>query len=144
MKKLTSMILSAAGILSLAGCSASAPETDTGTEEKKVYKVAVIKQLDHASLDEIANAVTGELDALSEEKGIEIVYTVDSGNNDPTVLQQFGAQYVSGDVDVIIPIATPAAQIAQAACEDHPIPIVFSAVSDPVTAALVESMDARS
>lgn len=136
MKKLTSMILSAAVIMSLAGCSASAPETDTGTEEKKVYKVAVIKQLDHASLDEIANAITGELDALSEEKGIEIVYTVDSGNNDPTVLQQFGAQYVSGDVDVIIPIATLAAQTMYTSAEDSGIPVVFAAVSDPESAQL--------
>ena len=122
--------------MSLAGCSASAPETDTGTEEKKVYKVAVIKQLDHASLDEIANAITGELDALSEEKGIEIVYTVDSGNNDPTVLQQFGAQYVSGDVDVIIPIATLAAQTMYTSAEDSGIPVVFAAVSDPESAQL--------
>lgn len=136
MKKLTSMILSAAVILSLAGCSASAPETGTGTEEKKVYKVAVIKQLDHASLDEIANAVTGELDALAEEKGVEIVYTVDSGNNDPTVLQQFGAQYVSGDVDVIIPIATLAAQTMYTSAEDSGIPVVFAAVSDPESAQL--------
>lgn len=136
MKKLTSMILSAAVILSLAGCSASAPETETGKEEKKVYKVAVIKQLDHASLDEIANAVTGELDALAEEKGIEIVYTVDSGNNDPTVLQQFGAQYVSDDVDVIIPIATLAAQTMYTSAEDSGIPVVFAAVSDPESAQL--------
>lgn len=42
---------------------------------------------------------------------------------------------------MIIPIATPTAMIMQAATEENQIPVVFSAVSDPVTAGLVESMD---
>ena len=51
-------------------------------------------------------------------------------------------QLMADEVDVIIPIATPAAQIVQSVTEDNPLPIVFSAVSDPVGAGLVESMEA--
>ena len=65
-----------------------------------------------------------------------------NGQADSTTLNQIGAELVSKGVDIIIPIATPAAQVMQAVTEDTDIPIVFSAVSDPVSAKLVDSMDA--
>ena len=51
------------------------------------------------------------------------------------------ADLVADQVDIIVPIATPTAVVAQSATEDNQIPVVFSAVSDPVTAGLVKSMD---
>ena len=114
--------------------------TETATGD--TIKVAVVKQMDHASLDEIANAVEEELDAIAAKNGVTIEYETYSGQGDQSVLNQIGTQVVSEDVDVIIPIATPAAMIMQNATEDNQIPIVFSAVSDPVGAGLVASADA--
>ena len=65
-----------------------------------------------------------------------------NGQADSTTLNQIATQLLDDGVDVIVPIATPAAQIVQAATEDNQIPVVFSAVSDPVGAGLAESMDA--
>ena len=64
-----------------------------------------------------------------------------NGQADSSTLNQIATDLVAEDVDVIIPIATPTAMIMQAATEENQIPVVFSAVSDPVTAGLVESMD---
>ena len=98
--------------------------------EKTSYKVAVVKQMDHASLDEIANAVCEELDAIAASNGITIEYEVQSGQGEQSVLNQIGTQVISDEVDVIIPIATLAAQVMATCAEETKTPIVYAAISD--------------
>ncbi|MGI6028946.1 MAG: ABC transporter substrate-binding protein [Candidatus Heteroscillospira sp.] len=100
------------------------------------YTVAVVKQMDHASLDEIANAITARLDAIAAEQNITIEYEVYSGQGDQTVLKQIGDQAVADGVDAIIPIATTAAQVMTVCAEDSKTPVIFAAISDPDTANL--------
>lgn len=133
MKKVISVILSVAFLLSLlTGCSQS------GKSEKSGYRVAVVQQLDHPSLDEIRTAVIARLEEIAQEKGIEIETQDFSGQNDASVLSQIGAQVVGDKVDMIIPIATLAATTMVAAAEDTDIPIVYAAISDPETAGLTD------
>lgn len=115
-----------------------------GSAMAEEYKVGIIKFVDDASLDQIEASIMEELDAKSAEGEDQFVYEgyVLNGQADPTVIGQMAAQLISDEVNVIIPIATPAAQIVQTATEDNQIPVVFSAVSDPVGAGLVESMEA--
>ena len=61
-----------------------------------------------------------------------------NGQADSSTLNQIATDLVAEKVDVIIPIATPAAMIMQNATEDNQIPVVFSAVSDPVSAGLAK------
>lgn len=140
MKKLLTLVLAGAMTLSLAACGAkdtpSADQPDNSTEEAKTYKVAVIKQLDHASLDEIANAVAAELDQLAQTEGVKIEYEITSGQGDQTILKQLADQAIADGVDAIVPIATTAAQIAALSAEDAKTPVVYAAVSDPETAKL--------
>lgn len=129
MKKLVTLFLS---IFMLVGCT-----SNSSTSTTKTYKVAIVKQLDHASLDEIANAICEELDAISEKDGITIEYEVYSGQNDQTTLQQIASQVIADEVDVIIPIATLAAQTMTVA-SDGEVPIVYAAISDPESAELTD------
>ena len=140
MHKLLTLALAGAMTLSLAACGS---KTDNGgsdaqqeSENGKTYKVAVIKQLDHASLDEIANAITAELDKLAADNGVTIEYEVTSGQNDPTILKQLSDQAIADNVDAIVPIATSAAQIAALSAEDSKTPVVYAAISDPAAANL--------
>ena len=140
MHKLLTLALAGVMTLSLAACGS---KTDNGgsdaqqeSENGKTYKVAVIKQLDHASLDEIANAITAELDKLAADNGVTIEYEVTSGQNDPTILKQLSDQAIADNVDAIVPIATSAAQIAALSAEDSKTPVVYAAISDPATANL--------
>ena len=129
MKKLICVMLTVLMIASLfAGCGAAA---DDG-----IYKIAIVQQLDHASLNEIRDAIEAELDKIAAEKGIQIQYKDFNGQNDPSVLNQIGAQVVSDGYDAIIPIATTAAQCMVTAAEGKNIPIIYAAVSDPVEAGL--------
>ena len=140
MHKLLTLALAGVMTLSLAACGSN---TDNGgsdaqqeSENGKTYKVAVIKQLDHASLDEIANAITAELDKLAADNSVTIEYEVTSGQNDPTILKQLSDQAIADNVDAIVPIATSAAQIAALSAEDSKTPVVYAAISDPAAANL--------
>ena len=132
MKKLVTLFLSIFMLVGLSACT-----SNSSTSTTKTYKVAIVKQLDHASLDEIANAICEELDAISEKDGITIEYEVYSGQNDQTTLQQIASQVIADEVDVIIPIATLAAQTMTVA-SDGEVPIVFAAISDPESAELTD------
>ena len=129
MKKLFCVLLSMILVMSLfAGCA--------GKSDSGAIKVAIVQQLDHSSLDEIRLAVEAELDRLAKEKNMTITYTEFNGRNDATILNQIGAQVVSDGYDVIIPIATMAAQCMVTAAEGKNIPIIYAAISDPASAGL--------
>ena len=129
MKKFICAMLTILMIASLfAGCGA---KTDDG-----IIKIAIVQQLDHSSLDEIRIAAQAEIDRIAAEKGIAVEYKHFNGQNDTSVLAQIGTQVVSDGYDLILPIATLAAQYAVTAAEGKNIPIVYAAVSDPETAGL--------
>lgn len=127
--------------LSLAACGG----TDTGegsttaensAESKDSYKIAVVKQMDHASLDQIAEAITAELDVIAEENNIDIEYEVYSGQGEQSTLTQIGEEVIGGGADAVIPIATLAAQVMTTCAEETKTPVVYAAISDPEAAEL--------
>ena len=139
MKKFLSMIAAVsllAASLSACGASSTTSTTAAAAESGKEYKVAIVQQLDHASLDEIRVAIEAELEAKAAEKGIAVAYKDFNGQNDATVLNQIGAQVVSDGYDAIIPIATLAATTMATATEDNQIPVIYAAISDPGEAQL--------
>jgi len=129
MKKLICVMLTV--LLALSCFTACSEPADDG-----VINVAIVQQLDHSSLDEIRLAIQARLDAIAAEKNLTIEYKHFNGQNDTTVLSQIGTQVVSDGYDVIIPIATLAAQYSVTAAEGTDIPIIYAAVSDPATAGL--------
>ncbi len=150
MKKVISLVLSVMMMLTMfAGCKASstaetaAPTSSTAAETSadttpavQEFNVAIVQQLDHASLDEIRTAIVAQLQTLAEEKGVKVNIQEFNGQNDATVLNQIGAQVVGDGVDLIIPIATLAAQCMATAADGTDIPIVYAAISDPEAAGL--------
>ena len=123
MKKFMCIILAA--VMALSVFTACGAPADDG-----VTRVAIVQQLDHASLDEIRAAIEAELTAASIE------FEVFNGQNDATVLNQIGAQVVSDNFDAIVPIATLAAQCMVTAADGYNIPIIYAACSDPESAGL--------
>ena len=154
MKKITaivsSLILSASLLVGCGASSAPAPttapattpaatvaaETAVETTEVKSFSVAIVQQLSHSSLDEIHEAISAELKARAEAAGVELTISDYNGQNDTTMLGQIGAQALDDKVDMIIPIATLAAQTMVTAAEGTGTPIVYAACSDPETAGL--------
>ncbi len=133
--------------------------TDTASSEDKTvggdhdtgsYKVGIVQYVDDASLNQIVSSVQAELDAKGAELGVEFDYSdyTYNGQADSTTMNQIAADLIASQVDIIVPVATPTAMVMQNSTAENPrddgslIPVVFSAVSDPVGAGLVDSMDA--
>ena len=153
MKKFVAVMSAAAMLASLTACgsadstavssaaasSAPAASSEAAAEPAaKSYRIAVVQQLDHASLDQIRTAIEAELDAKAAEKGITIEYKDFNGQNDATTLNQIGTQVVSDQYDAVIPIATLAAQCMATACADTKTPVIYAAISDPAAADLTD------
>ena len=155
MKRALMLLTAVALVFAMTACGA-APEAPVSAAdsaaasavepaaESAVYKVGIVKFVDDASLDQIEKAIQTELDAKGAELGVTFDYAqyTKNGQADSTTLNQIAADLIADQVDVIVPIATPAALIMQAATEENQIPVVFSAVSDPVGAGLVSSLEA--
>lgn len=130
MKKAAVCLL--AGMLAASVCGCGTASSSEGT-----YRVAIVKQMAHSSLDEITEAVTAELDRLAEENGVTISYgEVYDGQNDQSQLTTIASQIEAEGVDCIIPVATLAAQTMAVSAAESGTPVVFAAISDPAAADL--------
>lgn len=114
-------------------------QTDDKTTDN-VKTIGIIQYISHPSLD---NCYTGVEEALKEKYGDMVVIErqIGSDSSADSDCSTFAKQFAAKDVDMMIAIATPAASPAFAAAEDKDIPVVFCAVSDPVTPGLVQSME---
>ena len=151
LKKLFAGALAAVSLLALAACGgSSAPKaTDTpaaGTDAPSAavttYKVGICNYVDDASLNQIVDNIRTRLGEIGEDKGVSFEILYDNCNADANVLSQIIANFQADSVDLMIGVATPVAIAMQTATEGTEIPVVFSAVSDPMSAGLVESLEA--
>jgi putative tryptophan/tyrosine transport system substrate-binding protein len=101
--------------------------------------IAVTAIVEHPALDAVRDGVRDALKAAGydEAKNLKFVYQSAQGN--PATAAQIARQFAGDEPNVIVPISTPSAQAVVSATRD--IPIVFTAVSDPVGAQLVKDME---
>lgn len=144
MKKLFAVLLSALMLLAMAACAADNNGGSAGPAAPggRMVTVGLIQLMEHPSLDEIRAAITARLEEKAVESGLEIEVNYQNAQGDTSTINTICQQFVANKVDVIVAIATPAAQGAAAAVENSGIPVIFSAVTDPVAAGLVEKLDA--
>ena len=110
-------------------------------EEEKVYTVCITQIATHPDLDSNRQGI---IDAMAEEGFIEgenVEFIVRNAEGDMTVAASIADLFVSEKPDLIHAITTPSAQTVVAAAEGTDIPIIFSSVTDPVTAGLVPSWE---
>lgn len=142
MKKIFAFVLSIImAVACMAACSPSNPAPASDADGKTV-KVGICNYVDDASLNQIVENIQARLKEIGDEKGVAFDVSYDNCNADANLLTQIISNFIADDVDIMIGVATPVAMAMQAATEDNGIPVVFAAVSDPVGAGLVESMEA--
>lgn len=142
MKKIFAFVLSIImAAACMAACSPSTPAPASDADGKTV-KVGICNYVDDASLNQIVENIQARLKEIGDEKGVAFDVSYDNCNADANLLTQIISNFIADDVDIMIGVATPVAMAMQAATEDNGIPVVFAAVSDPVGAGLVESMEA--
>ena len=105
-----------------------------------VKSVAVAAIVDHPALDAVRNGVEDELKAQGWQAGKNLKYQYQSAQGNAATAGQIVRKFIGDKADAIVAIATPSAQAAAAATSS--VPIVFSAVTDPVAAKLVKDLKA--
>ena len=109
---------------------------ETATEMKTVAITAIVE---HPALDDVRKGVIDELSDEGFKEGENLTINFQSAQGNTATAGQIAKQFVADEPDVIVAIATPSAQSVAAATST--IPMVFSAVTDPVEAKLVPKLD---
>lgn len=166
LRNVFAMITAAAMTLSLAACSgqstasstssassdsssSAASESSTSSEKSTAseessgtsYTIGICNYVDDASLNQIVENINARLAEIESEQGITINVKYDNCNADANVMNQIIANFAADNVDLMVGVATPVAMAMQSATEDSKTPVVFAAVSDPVGAGLVASLE---
>ena len=136
MKKVLTVLLVLVIAMSLfAGCG----NVVDGGNETRTVKVGILQLMEHPSLNTIRESIIEGLADAGYVDGENMVIDYQNGQNDMTIMKTAAQTFVANGCDVIIAIATPAAQAVLS--ETTEIPIVFAAVTDPVDAGLVDSLE---
>ena len=139
-KRILAVVLGAVMVMSLAGCGSgtSGEDKKASSDGEKTYTIGISQFAEHGSLD---NCREGFLEGLKEEgieEGKNLTVSVKNAAADQGTAKQISDSFVSDKVDLICAIATPSAQAAYNSAMDSEIPVVYTAVTDPVAAKLAK------
>ena len=150
MKKLLCTLMAVLMTATLAaGCAGGSTEessenaatTQEGSSDETI-NVGIIQYMQHASLDE---AYEGFVDGLAEAgyvEGENLTINYQNASGEVANCQQICDVFANSDTDLVLAIATPAAQSAVNVFQETEVPVLFTAVTDAVGAGLVESNEA--
>ena len=137
LKKLLCATLALSLTLALTACGGQDPAASaSGSGEGTVYRIGISQYGEHPSLD---NCRTGFLQGLEEaglKEGVDFTVDYQNANFDDATATQIAGSFSAGGVDMMVGIATPAAVACYAAAEEKDIPVIFTAITDPVGAKL--------
>lgn len=132
MKKFFALLLALVLLVTLSSCSKK--------EENAATKIGIIQFAEHGSLD---NCRQGFIEGLAEAgfvEGQNVVFNVQNAQADIAIASQIASTLVDVEkCDMICAIATPAAQAAYNVAQDKKIPVIYTAITDPVGASLANA-----
>ena len=120
--------------------SENAATNDSGAK-KETYRVGVLQLVSHPALDQIYEGIKEGLadEGLEEGKNLKLLFQ--NGQGDQSKLNTMSQKLVQEKADVLVGIATPAAQALDNNVKKKDIPVVLGAITDPKGAGLVASND---
>lgn len=124
--------------LVLAGCSKGESAQGVSTPETEKLKIGITQIIDHPALNASRDGFVQRL----KELGIDADISMKDAQGDIANAQMIAEKFVSDDVDLILSIATPTSQAAQNATKESALPVIFTAVSDPVFSGLIKNPQA--
>lgn len=140
LKKVLGIGLSLVLGLGLVGCGSAQPAAGgAASSEKKEVKIGIIQIVEHPALDSAREGFIDTLKKNGYEEGKNLKLDYQNAQGDQSVLQSISQKFASSKLDLVLAIATPSAQAMASASQN--IPILITAVTDPVEAKLVNSME---
>lgn len=109
--------------------------------ESKRPKISIVQYVDHPALDACRNGFVEEMARLGYKNGESIDISYENANGDPNLAYAIAEKTAGRKPSLVFALATPMSQAIKRATEGKGIPVVFGAVTDPISAGLVETMD---
>ena len=138
MKRTLALLMASALMLSLAGCSQTGGSSSSG--EAETLRIGIIQPMEHESLDAAREGFVQALADHGYTDGDIIVLDYQNAQGDSSALLTISQRFVGDDCDLVLAIGTGAAQ--SIASQTSEIPVLITAVTDPVDAGLVQSSEA--
>lgn len=135
------IILALTLVLSGCGAKQGEPSKVESQSEAKNVQLGIIQIVEHPSLDASRQGFLDALKAKGYVEGENLTVNYQNAQGDMVTLNTIAQNLASADGDLILAIATPSAQAAANATKGKTTPVLFTAVTDPVAAGLVQSMD---
>lgn len=149
MRRAVSFVLTGVLSLALAACgtgneqvasTGNAPTPAAEPEQQQAIKLGLTQFVEHPALDSISQGILDGLKEAGFEDGKNLSVDLQNAHGDMNNTVTIAQKYAGDQVDMVIAIATPSAQAAAKAITDRPV--IFSAVTDPLSAQLVSSLEA--
>ena len=115
----------------------------TGCGPAMTYKIGISQLLTHPALDATREGIIDGLAAGGYVEGDNLEIDYQNSELDMSLVATIAQQFVSDKVDVIVSIATPNSLAAASAAEGTEIPVVFSAITNPVGEGMVSGWDSH-
>ena len=128
-----------AGALALAGCSSDDGgngASDNGGSDGDSYKIGINQLVQHPALD----AATAGFKEAFDDAGVDVEFDEQNANGEQSTALTIAQGFAGDDLDLVLSVATPAAQATAQNIQDTPV--LFTAVTDPVSAELIDSLEA--
>ena len=122
-----------AGALALAGCSS---DDGNGASGDDTYKIGINQLVQHPALD----AATAGFKEAFDDAGVDVEFDEQNANGEQSTALTIAQGFAGDDLDLVLSVATPAAQATAQNIQDTPV--LFTAVTDPVSAELIDSLEA--
>ncbi len=108
-----------------------------GQKERDTLKIGISQFVQHPALDAVAQGIMDEMAVLGYEN---VEFDYQNANADPGTTKQIASLFQAKKMDMVVGIATPSAQALKMTIRD--VPVIYAAISDPVSAGLVDSLEA--
>jgi putative ABC transport system substrate-binding protein len=117
----------------------SACQQDTPKDVKKVF---INQFIEHPALNQTTKGIIDGLDINGYKKGINLDLRVESAQGNAALASQISGKFIGQGADVIVGVATVSAQSVTKYAKDKKVSLIFSSVTDPLKANLVQSLKA--
>lgn len=110
-------------------------------KKEKVYHIGISQLMTNPGIDAIRDGFIGEMTNLGYKDSVNIKYTFENSQGDNIVAQSIAKKFVNEKCDMIFAITTPTTQVCAKEIKGTNIPLVFGAVTDPISAGLVTTLE---